>query len=156
MYNCFDIAYKLLEFGKEEGIVIPQMKLLKLTYIAHGYYLGFFDKPLFEDDVQAWKFGPVIPNLYQVTKRFGNRQVDSFIIKIYTSKELSKDDEGFLKLVWNSYKKLGGLELSTLTHKDGTPWSLTFKDGIPDLTIDNEVIKKYYKNLISEQSKSVN
>lgn len=153
MYNSFDIAFRLLNFAKEDGYIMPQMKLLKLTYIAHGYYLGFYDKALFIDEVQAWKFGPVIPSLYQITKRFGNHNVDSFIVGLYCKKTLTPEDDKFLRMVWNAYKNNGGLQLSTLTHQEGTPWSQVYKEGISDLTIDNEIIKDYYKKLISDRSR---
>ncbi len=47
------------------------MKLLKITYIAHGFYLGMKQRSLFENNVQAWQYGAVIPDLYHVIKRFG-------------------------------------------------------------------------------------
>jgi len=79
------------------------MKLLKLTYIAHGYYLGFFEKPLIENEVQAWKYGPVIPELYHVIKRFGNGRVDADIIDLYSENKINDTEKDFLKLIWNAY-----------------------------------------------------
>jgi uncharacterized phage-associated protein len=152
MYTSFDIAFRFLNFAKEDGIIVPQMKLLKLTYIAHGYYLGFYGRPLFIDQVQAWKYGPVIPSLYQVTKRFGNHPVDPFIVGIYAKNNISPEDDRFLRLVWNAYKNKTGVELSSLTHMPGSPWSQSYQEGVSDITIDNELIRNYYINLINERA----
>jgi uncharacterized phage-associated protein len=153
MYNCFDIAKEFLSLAKDEGKIIPPMKLLKLTYIAHGYYLGFGKGPLIEDRIEAWKYGPVIPELYHATKKFGSYPVDYDYIDLISANELSSEDKHFISLIWNNYKQLGGLQLSTLTHQENTPWALTY-DGDFYKVISNEVIESYYKKLIDERSKA--
>ena len=108
MYNCFDIAKQFLKFAKEEGIGIEPMKLLKLTYIAHGWHLGFYSKPLMVNNIEAWKYGPVIPDLYHVTKRFGFSNVDLDPIRIRSTNDLNEEELKFLKLIWNNYKQFSG------------------------------------------------
>ena len=149
MYNCFDIADYLLKKAKDEGQGIDPMKLLKLTYISHGYNLGFFDKPLFSNQVQAWKYGSVIPDLYQVIKRFGNGYVDKDTVDLYKEKNIEGDQKKLLDFVWEAYKPLSGLQLSELTHQKDTPWEKTYKSY--NDTIPNEIIKEHYKTLISDK-----
>lgn len=114
MYNCFDIAYFFLMIARSEGKAIDTMKLLKLTYIAHGWYLGVFNKPLFINQVQARKYGPVIPELYHVIKRFQTGNVNLDIINLYSESELIETDKRFLNVIWNNYRDLNGLQLSPL------------------------------------------
>ena len=150
MYNCFDIADYLLNKAKEENQLVDPMKLLKLTYIAHGYNLGFFEKPLFSNQVQAWKYGTVIPDLYHVIKRFGNSYVDEEVVNLYKEKEVVGDQKKLLDFVWNAYKPLSGLQLSELTHQENTPWKKTFNE-LYNIPISNDLIKDHYKNLIAEK-----
>ena len=152
MYNCFDIAKQFLNFAQKEKEVIEPMKLLKLTYIAHGWYLGFNSKPLIFNDIQAWKYGPVIPELYHVTKRFGYGNVDKDIIDIYSEKNIDESDSKFLHVIWNTYKQFSGVELSAKTHADGSPWSQVY-DGDFNKVISNSIIEKYYKNFIEENGR---
>lgn len=152
MYNCFDVAKTFLNFAKTENKGVDTMKLLKLTYIAHGYYLGFFSNPLFDSQVEAWKYGPVIPELYHVIKRFGTGNVDMDLLDLYSENKVSKNDEKFLKAVWNFYKNHTGLELSSKTHEEGTPWYETYQSFVFNKIIENDLIEKYYKNLINEKS----
>jgi uncharacterized phage-associated protein len=35
-----------------------------MLYYAQGWHLAFFDFPLFEDNIYAWKYGPVIHSVY--------------------------------------------------------------------------------------------
>lgn len=154
MYNCFDIAKKLLELAKKEGYAVSTMKLLKLTYIVHGWYLAFFDKPLFKNEVQAWQYGPVIPELYHVIKRFGTSNVQLETISIYAENNLNDEDEKFIGVIWNAYKKFNGLQLSTKTHEEGTPWDKVYK-GKFHTPIDNITIKNYYQKLREEKEPNV-
>ncbi|HJD56401.1 MAG TPA: DUF4065 domain-containing protein [Rickettsia endosymbiont of Pyrocoelia pectoralis] len=62
--SCFDVAnYFLVLVDREAGDTITQLKLQKLIYFAQGVHLALFDKPLFEEEIEAWKHGPVAPKL---------------------------------------------------------------------------------------------
>ncbi len=149
MYNCFDISKQFLKLALKEGVGVDTMKLLKLTYIAHGYYLGFFNKPLIQNRIQAWKYGPVIPELYGVIKRFGTSSVDIELMDLYSENTLNDKDEEFISLLWNAYKKLSGTELSTMTHQKDSPWSQVY-NGQYNVDIPNEIISDYYSKLINK------
>jgi len=150
MYNCFDIADYFLNKAKSENTGIDPMKLLKLTYISQGYNLGFYDKPLFNNQIQAWKYGTVIPDLYHVIKRFGSGYVDEEIVGLYKEEDVKGSQKELLDLIWNSYGKLTGLQLSDLTHKENTPWSLHY-NKLHNVVIPTEDIKEHYKKLIEER-----
>lgn len=149
MYNCFDIAKYFLELAKKEGQGIDPMKLLKLTYIAHGWHLGITGKPLFDNQVQAWKYGSVIPDLYQAVRMFGKNNVDPFLISISAKNPITEEYKEFLMKIWNKYKNLSGLQLSALTHEEDSPWSQVW-DGSHDAVIENSVIEKYYKQKLAQ------
>lgn len=97
MYNCFDIAKYFIELAKEEGMGLDPMKLLKLTYISDGWHLGITGKPLFENEIQAWKYGAVIPDLYYAIRMFGKDPVDPFLLNLSAKTPLKEEDKEFLK-----------------------------------------------------------
>lgn len=156
MYNCFDIATYFLRLAEKKGESIKTMKLLKLSYIAHGYHLGFFEYPLFRNRIEAWKYGPVIPDLYKVIRRFGSKfEVELDITDLYTENQLPQKEKEFLEIIWNHYKDYNGFELSALTHKDGTPWHEVYtKFPTGNVEIPNEIIKIHYAKLISERQEA--
>ncbi len=157
MYNCFDIAKEFLSIAERENKSIDTMKLLKLTYIAHGWYLAFKDKPLFKNEIQAWKYGPVIPDLYGVIKRYGTGTVPIDIVDLYSQSKLSQEDQVFIENVWNAYKENTGLELSERTHRENTPWYQVYdKDNIEKRQISNQAIQSYYKTKIDTAKPSSN
>lgn len=153
-YSCFDVAKEILQLAKNENQTVAPMKLLKLTYIAHGYYLAFNSEALINNTVEAWKYGPVISELYEATKRFGRMPVDLDLIDVYSNQELNGDDKHFISLVWNSYKKYNDLQLSTMTHKEGTPWFETYEDNVYHKPISNKSIQDYYIKMINERTEA--
>jgi uncharacterized phage-associated protein len=40
------------------------MKLQRLLYYAQAWHLGEFGEPLFDDTIQAWMTGPVVPSIF--------------------------------------------------------------------------------------------
>lgn len=131
---------------KDNSMKRDVMKVLKLVYIAHGFYLAFTDSPLIKENVQAWQYGPVIPELYF---RLKTRDLDASSV-FFEDKERLKNDGyaiGLLNAVYNKYGGYTGIELSNLTHEKGTPWDITVNQY--GSVIENELIKNHYKCMIS-------
>lgn len=151
-YTPRQIANYFLYIGKDDQTMTP-MKLIKLVYIAHGWNLGLNDEKLIDEDIQAWKYGTVIPSLYDDFKRFRSNRITE--IPDSEPTEINEDDKKFLNRVYDVYKKYNGLELSAKTHQPNTPWTITWNrlingSGEVDFTIPNELIKNYYKQLASK------
>ena len=60
-----------------------------------------------------------------------------------------ENDKKIVQIVWNMYGKFSPGELVDLTHKNGTPWDLTYRPNSNNV-IPNELIKEYYKILVSK------
>lgn len=61
MTTVFDVAaYILAEKGE-----LTVMKLQKLVYYSQAWHLAWTDEPLFDNRIEAWKDGPVCPELWQ-------------------------------------------------------------------------------------------
>src|ERR1700738_4990459 len=65
------------------------MKLIKTVFIAHGFYLATKDKPLINEFVQAWKYGPVIDSVYHEFKGLGHKS-----IKFLAASDIGEDADG--------------------------------------------------------------
>ena len=59
--GAIDVANELIRVAHENGKSISNMKLQKLLYLAQGIHLALENgAPLFEDTIEAWKYGPVV------------------------------------------------------------------------------------------------
>lgn len=157
-YDPKSIANVFLALAEAAGKRLTPLQLIKLVYIAHGWYLALTSKPLIRETPQAWQYGPVVPSLYQEFKEFGNspitRRCEKFAFG--TPSELPPDGEDgglhrFLQKIWNVYGKYTGAQLSTLTHQVGTPWhDVWYNQGGKDrhgADIPNDLIRAHYQEL---------
>lgn len=110
------------EYKKMSGKNIDEMKLQKLLYFSQRESLAITGKPLFNEEFEGWKYGPV------------NREVRNYF-KRGTFKKMSHDSislEGayIAKNVLLQYGTLEPWKLSDLSHKE-ISW-LNARKGIPD------------------------
>lgn len=143
MYSPSTVANYFVKKYGESGDLTP-MKLLKLTYIAQGWYLALSnnEEKLIDEDVQAWDYGPVFPTLYQSLKKYGKTKITNPIPQPSEEKIIDKDAK-FLDKIWSKYGKFNGVILSAMTHTEGTPWKEAFKRG-QNAVIDSDSIYAHY------------
>src|SRR6266567_4998834 len=135
-YDPKSIANVFLALAEAEGKRLTPLQLMKLVYIAHGWYLALTNKPLISERAEAWQYGPVIPSLYREFKGFGNSSITRRAgeLSFETLPPLPPDGEDgglhrFLQKIWTIYGKYTGAQLSTLTHQEGTPWHEVWYHG---------------------------
>ena len=60
MERAIDVAQCIFtEYQKISGKVIDEMKLHKLLYLSQRESLAITQKPMFADEFEGWKYGPV-------------------------------------------------------------------------------------------------
>lgn len=136
MVNVFDVAkYILQQTGR-----ISTMKLQKLCYYAQAWSLVWDDKPLFNEEFEAWANGPVCRELFNLHK--GEYSVDKEdILQGKLSGESLTDEEcETINIVLKSYAPKNAQWLSTLTHMEA-PWN-DARIGVPDGASCSNIITK--------------
>lgn len=140
------VANRFLALAAESGNPLTPMQLLKLVYIAHGWNLGLYGAPLIEEEIQAWRYGPVIPDLYNSVRQYRSNPVrDS--LQIRRNNGLDPRDQDLVDQVYRIYGGRTGIELSKLTHAVGTPWHRTYRAGEFGIAIPNDIIEDHYAQL---------
>lgn len=154
MKSSVSVARYLVARAKEQGRTLSPMKLVKLVYMAHGWMLGIYGRPLIEDTVEAWQYGPVIPDLYEQVKRFGEQPV------VLQHLHQAEDPEGFdhteqsiMDQVHDIYGKYPAMTLSAMTHARGTPWKKVHGKRRVGAVISNDLIEQHYYDLYIEHGK---
>lgn len=156
MYNPAVIANYFLNKASSEGRALTPMQIIKMVYIAHGWHLGYGLGPLINEGVQAWKYGPVLESLYHEVKGFGRGAISGRIGEEHHSSTSSISDGSrrLLDAVWESYKDFNGIQLSTMTHREGTPWDIVWNqsDGRMErgAIISDALIADHYAEKVSK------
>lgn len=126
---------------EREGIT--NLKLQKVLYFAQAYYLSKIGKPLFSDSIEAWEYGPVVPDVYRKFRHSGSNP----IICEEDKSSLSNEDKETLKNVWGTFGGYSASKLVDITHAH-TPWKEANKSA--DRIISNKAIKEYYAPLLNK------
>jgi uncharacterized phage-associated protein len=112
---------------------------------------------LLNEAIEAWRYGPVIPSVYQQFKDFGPKPIQN-IPDVYDLSSLLADVEtvGLLNMVWSAFKGFTPFKLSEMTHLSGSPWEIVFKESKDtysrNASISNKLIQKYFKGLLNRDS----
>lgn len=143
--KALDIASYFIELANSTPEHdLTNLKLQKLLYYTQGHYLAQTSNALFEDKVEAWKYGPVIPEVYHTFKACGSFPVTVFDVN-YTAVEISEDVKNFIKDIWEKLgQKYSGSYLVTTTHAPNTPWAECFKEDERGIEIPQDLLKSYF------------
>ena len=146
MCKVSDVAnfFVRLSLGGEEDF-ITNLKLNKLLYFAQGWSLVRLGKPLFQNDIQAWKYGPVVASVYHDYKNCGCSPI-TFVDEGYLNSVFSGDQYALLLDVYAEYGRFTARALTSMTHESGTPWSLYYVEG-ENAVIPKEAIRDYFQLL---------
>lgn len=139
-YKVIDIAKKILAKASSSEFedLICNMKLQKMLYYMQGFHLAYFDAPLFEEEIEAWMYGPVVPVVYEEFKSHGNEGIKFSGETI----KLLKDEEALFEEVYRVYGAYSAVGLMNLTHSE-TPWK-SVPTGVGNI-IDKNVMTEYFK-----------
>jgi len=146
-YSASDIAdWFLCQMDRDSGDSITHLKLQKLIYYAQSWNLALTGNPLFDEDIQAWAHGPVVPSIYQ---RFRYSSWDALAAP-EEFPQIDANHEGILKEILRVYGKCTAKHLEELTHSE-EPWKETRGD-LPmemgsDRIIPKKLMKTFYKNM---------
>ncbi len=150
-HNSLAVANRFVDLSQEQNKTITIMQLVKFVYLAHGWHWGFYDEPLICDRVEAWKFGPVVPEVYFTFRPHGivvkQQALQEQSPQAPYSADFSEQEEGMIDEVFRAYSKLSGAVLSALTHERDTPWDKTRGNGF-HVPIRESEIREYYKEQV--------
>jgi len=111
--NAIEIAgYFDSRYRSDTGRRIDEMKLHKLLYLAQRESLVRHMQPLFQDDIYAWRFGPVVSSVRTAYRR--NE------IPYCGISGMSMETRDILNYVYDQYSRKSSWSLSRLTHMEGS------------------------------------
>lgn len=162
LYSSTAIANYFIEKARTSGCPdLSPMKLQKLVYYAHGWHLGLTGQPLLDEQVQCWKFGPVVESLYHATKHFGMGVVTARLAGPPDDPTAANPPHDqrvrhLLDKIWDTYSGFTAIQLSNLTHLPGEPWRDVYDqhNGLVPLGIDipDELIRRHFAKLAAQNS----
>lgn len=138
MINCLEIAQYFIIRAYEDGMdaEMTNMKVQKLLYYSQSLHLALNDEPLFREEIQAWRYGPVCPPAYKFYQGFEANQLP--IPEKKFVEQLSSETKQLLEEVWEYFGGYHAYLLSDMTHLE-FPWKKARK-GLPSEASSTEPI----------------
>lgn len=134
MATIYDIAKYITEQRGE----ITAMKLQKLMYYAQAWNLVWQERPLFDEDFEAWANGPVLSSLYTFHRKMFSVSAELFADA--NSAALTGEERFNIDKVLGFYGDQTAQWLSNLTHQEN-PW-LAARNGLEPGVSSNAPISK--------------
>ncbi|XSG83518.1 MAG: Panacea domain-containing protein [Methyloligella sp. ZOD6] len=164
-------ANEFLELGWNDEDRVPPidpLKLQKLLFYANAWYLAYNGVPLFDEDFEAWPWGPVVRDIYAETSQYGRKPVAELVSELtvetagqhlktrfHTPRIENEEVREFIRSVWDSHKQYTGIQLSNSTHAEGEPWNI-IKERYGSLdqkpTIPPKLIAEVFKAKLADAS----
>ena len=136
-YKVLDVCRHVINYSNKYDYGISNLKLQKVLYFIQVYFLitKKDHTPCFDEKIEAWDFGPVVPEAYLEYKQYGSGDIPiikSFIIldkdNVWNSKRvkfedtaISDDDKSLIDKVVDKFADYSATELVSLTHRQ-SPW----------------------------------
>lgn len=147
MYNALSVAHYIIDYCNERGRGISNLKLQKLLYFVQAEFLVSSpgNTPCFKDRIEAWDFGPVVPNVYHQYKLFGSSiipaRTNDALAAYY--EDIAFEDQLLIDAIVDDVSKYTASQLVQITHNQA-PWKNAYRRGLNN-EITNKAILDYFR-----------
>lgn len=156
MYSVLDVCRYVINYSNDKDYGISNLKLQKVLYFIQAYFLISTPEQCFRERIEAWDFGPVVPEAYREYKQFGSSNIpnvsyyvemnfDDFWkskVKKYRSEVILDGDKKRIEAVVDRFSDHSATDLVEITHNQA-PWMDAY---VPNRNneITPQAIKEYF------------
>ncbi len=159
-YDVLSVCRHVVNYCNEKGIYIDNLKLQKLLYFIQANFLYETKgaQACFNENIVAWRYGPVVVEAYENFKMYGSSIIppveyftemdpDSWTFKKVRFVDQIKKNEDDAELIDDMIDQLGGYsstQLVEITHRQD-PWLNAFAQGMHTV-IEKEALFNFFKD----------
>ncbi|MCI8483407.1 MAG: DUF4065 domain-containing protein [Lachnospiraceae bacterium] len=137
MYHVLDVCRHVINYSNEQDYGISNLKLQKILYFIQAFFLINSPKgeACFSEKIEAWDFGPVVPEAYHEYKQYGGGDIPTidFYFKFdrkdpwssekiaYSDDQITEGDRRLMDEVVDRFADYTATDLVNLTHRQA-PW----------------------------------
>lgn len=135
-YNAIDLAKYIVNKCYKDNKPISNLQLQKIMYYIQKDFLHRTGYVAFDDLIEAWQFGPVVPNVYYHFCGYGAMPITI----TYDCINIAEQDKSYIDKIVEEKRDLDPWELVSETHKNGSAWGKSYKYGCKNV-INIDLIK---------------
>lgn len=138
-YTAHDIAKYIITKRTERNIPVNNLGLQRILYLLQSEFLSNRGEPLFTDDFQTRRFGPIVPDVYYKYCSFGAEQIR---MKYEDLLEIEGSTREIVESIALGKSELKPWDYIDITQKRGGAWDTVFRSGRGDhKVISKELIR---------------
>lgn len=136
MYLALNMAKYIIDKCTKDKCPISNLQLQKILYYIQREFLQQ-GTIAFSENIEAWQFGPVVPEVYKQYCGFGALPIRMRYIAVIQS-----NDENRINPIIEKKRILNPWDMVNDTHSPGKAWDLIYRGGLGDhQVIPQELIK---------------
>lgn len=121
--------------------LVTNLKLQKLLYFSQALFGAVYGRRLFKERIEAWSFGPVVPETYHAFKACGRHPIEV----IEGDHDIAdRDAQTALALTCARFGIYSAHHLVTLSHQEPA-WITAFRQGA-NTVIDPDTMAGHFKD----------
>ena len=137
MYRALSVARYIIERCHSQNRSISNLKLQKILYFVQAEFLVSRGQPCFVEQIEAWDFGPVVPEVYQQYKIFGSSNIPVFG-RLVNPVVIRNDDQELINEIVDECSKYSASALVDITHHQ-SPWLDAYVPGYNNVISQNSI-----------------
>lgn len=147
MYSAFEVAKYIIWYCTKENHIVSNLKLQKILYFVQAEFLVARNTPCFNEKIEAWTFGPVVPDVYYKYRAFGNAHIPC--VDMTDSYNITHEDRLLINGIVDACAPYTAPQLTEIT-RNQSPWLKAYhtnKSCIISETSIHEFFKKEESDL---------
>lgn len=124
MYNAIELAKYVVTRCVNADNPISNLQLQKILYYIQLEF-SHNGRQAFGDAIEAWQFGPVVPNVYYYFCGYGAMPITN----TYYGVSIESDDECIINPIVDKKSRLNPWDMVEETHKANGAWDQVYKNG---------------------------
>lgn len=137
MYRALSVARYIIERCHSQNRSISNLKLQKILYFVQAEFLVSRGQPCFVEQIEAWDFGPVVPEVYQQYKIFGSSNIPVFG-RLDNPVVIRNDDQELINEIVDECARYSASALVDITHHQ-SPWLDAYVPGYNNVISQNSI-----------------
>ena len=129
MYPVLELAKYIVSKCIKDRCQISNLQLQKILYYIQREFLQMFGNPAFPESIEAWPFGPVVPEVYYYFCGSGAMRIGLCDEPTEEIQSMPEEYRRIIDSIVESKRNLNPWDMVSETHKMGGAWDSVYRGG---------------------------
>ena len=135
--KALDVAKYIITHCSDMDNPVNNLQVQKILYFLQLAYFRKFNHWLFNEDIEAWQYGPVVREVYDVFFGYGGGKIDNSY-----AHGINGEIAEFMNPIIDELSARNPWDLVNLIHREGTPWYSVYHNEGAYSIIDKTLIAR--------------